>query len=95
LNEKYERIADELSNHNLSGNSVEEIAESIGLAYVECGSKSQHIEYEPDEVKTGLVAPVPDGTSQEATVAVLQELAWDTVEKGHAKRKESYAREDE
>jgi CCR4-NOT transcriptional regulation complex NOT5 subunit len=91
----YETIAEAIEDSDISPDEVEEIAESVGMVYAEVGSKQQHIEYEPDEVKTGLVAPVPDGTSQEATVAVLQELAWDTVEKGHAKRKESYAREDE
>lgn len=90
----YERIADELSEHDLTENSVKEIAESIGLAYAEGGAKRQHREYEPDEVKTGLAAPVPENCSHEETVAVLQELCWDTVEKGHAKKAESYAREE-
>lgn len=91
----FETVADAVSDHNLSEEEVQEIAESVGLAYAEAGAKRQHQQYEPDEIKTGLAAPVPEGTSQEATVAVLQELCWDTIEKGHAKRKESYAREDE
>jgi len=88
-------IAEALSEHDLEVEDVEEIAESIGLAYAEGGAKRQHQEYEPDEVKTGLAAPIPDGTSHEATVAVLQELCWESVEQQHAKRKESYARKDE
>jgi hypothetical protein len=92
---KAQTIADEIEADYIDSEFVQEIADSVDMAFVEVGAKRQHQEYEPDEVKTGLVAPVPDGTSQEATVAVLQELAWDTVEKGHAKRKESYAREDE
>jgi len=91
----YQRIADELSEHDLTENGVKEIAESIGLAYSVAGSKCQHIEYEPDEVKTGLAAPVPENCSHEETVAVLQELCWENVEKQHLKRKESYVREDE
>lgn len=91
----YEIIAEAVSEHDLSVDDVQEIAESVGLAYSEAGAKRQHQEYEPDEVKTGLAAPVPDDTPQDAVVAVLQELCWDTVEKGHAKRKESYAREDQ
>jgi hypothetical protein len=91
----YEIISQAVSDHDLTPDDVKAIAESVGMAYAEVGAKRQHQEYEPDEVKTGLIAPVPEDSNQEATVAVLQELAWDTVEKGHAKRKESYAREDE
>jgi len=91
----YQTIADAVSDHDLTPDDVAEIAESVGMAYAEAGAKRQHQQYEPDEIKTGLVAPVPDGTSQEETVAVLQELCWETVEQGHAKRKESYVREDD
>ncbi len=91
----YESIAEAVGDHDLTEVDVQEIAESVGMAYAEAGAKRQHQEYEPDEVKTGLAAPVPEGSSQEATVAVLQELCWDTVEKGHAKRKESYARKED
>jgi hypothetical protein len=91
----FEHVAEALSDHDLTPEEVQEIAESVGMAYAEAGAKRQHQEYEPDEVKTGLVAPVPEESSQEATVAVLQELCWETVEQGHAKRKESYARKDD
>lgn len=90
----FEHVADQLSEHDLTGDEVQEIADSVGLAYAEAGAKRQHQEYEPDEVKTGLVAPVADGNTQAETVAVLQELCWESVEQGHAKRKESYAREE-
>lgn len=89
----FEHIAEELT--EMDPEEVKEVADSVGLAYAEAGAKRQHQEYEPDEVKTGLVAPVPDDKSQEEVVTVLQELCWDTVERGHAVRKESYAREDE
>lgn len=90
----FEHIADALSDHDLDVGEVQEIAESVGLAYAEGGSKQQHIEYEPDEVKVGLVAPVSDKNTHEETVAVLQELCWSEVEKQHAKRAESYARKE-
>lgn len=91
----FKTIAGAISDHDLSEEDVQEIAESVGLAYAEAGAKRQHQEYEPDEVKTGLVAPVPDDQTQNATVAVLQELCWENVEKQHLKRKESYVREDD
>lgn len=91
---EFQHIADALSDHDLDVEEVQEIAESVGLAYAEGGSKQQHIEYEPDEVKIGLAAPVLEGNTQEETTAVLQELCWDSVEKEHAKRAESYAREE-
>lgn len=90
----FKTIAGAISDHDLDEDDVQEIAESVGLAYAEAGAKRQHIEYEPDEVKTGLVAPVPDGRSQQETVAVLQELCWENVEKQHLKRKESYVRKE-
>ena len=90
----FDHIADALSEHDLSAEEVKEIADNVGLAYAEAGAKRQHQEYEPDEVKTGLVAPVPEDKTQEETVAVLQELCWETVEQGHLKRKESYARKE-
>ena len=90
----FNRIADELSDHDLTADDVEQIADDVGLAYAEGGAKRQHQQYEPDEVKVGLVAPVRDGTSHEETVAVLQELCWEQVEQQHLKRKESYAREE-
>lgn len=90
----YEKIADQLSEHDLTESNVKEIVESIGLAYAEGGSKVQHIEYQPDEVKTGLAAPVPENCSHKETVAVLQELCWESVEQEHAKRAESYARKE-
>lgn len=88
-------IAAALNDHDLTPDDVREIAESVGMAYAEAGAKRQHQQYEPDEVKTGLVAPVPDDTSHDAVVAVLQELCWTQVEEQHAKRKETYVREDE
>jgi hypothetical protein len=91
----FEKISEQLADHDLTPDDVEAIANSVGMAYAEGGSKVQHIDYEPDEVKTGLAAPVPEDRSHEETVAVLQELCWESVEQGHAKRKESYAREDE
>lgn len=91
----FDTISEAVSDHDLTPEEVQEIAESIGMAYAEGGAKRQHQEYEPDEVKTGLAAPVPDGTSHEATVAVLQEMCWEHVEQQHAKRKESYVRKDD
>lgn len=90
----YSLIAEALSDHDLNEDDVQKIAESVGLAYAEGGAKRQHQEYEPDEVKVGLSAPVPDETSHDATVAVLQELCWEEVEQQHLKRKESYTRKE-
>ena len=90
----FKPIAEAVSDHELDVEQVQEIAESVGMAYAEGGAKRQHQEYEPDEVKVGLIAPVNEGISYEATVAVLQELCWEEVESQHAKRKESYARKE-
>ena len=90
----FNRIADELSDHDLTADDVEQIADDVGLAYAEGGAKRQHQQYEPDEVKIGLVAPVSEENTHTETVAVLQELCWEEVEQQHLKRKESYAREE-
>lgn len=89
-----ERISEAL-NGDVTPEEVKEVAESVGFAYVETGSKRQHQQYEPDEVKAGFAAPVPEDQSHEDVEAVLRELAWEEVERGHAEKKETYAREDD
>lgn len=90
----YERIANAIDDPDLTTEDVEAIANSIGLVYAETGAKRQHQEYEPDEIKTGMAASVPDGVSEDATSEVLREMCWAEVEEGHAERKETYARKD-
>lgn len=88
-----ERIAEELG--DIDASRIEEIAEAVGLAVATRGAKRQHKEYEPDNVEVTFAASVPDGSTHEEVERVLAEFAWDSVERGHAERKESYVRKDE